>query len=130
MSEKKIMVVDDEKAILNLLNQVFSKAGYVVLTAENGKQAIEIIEKENISVMFFDLNMPGMNGIELCRAVKKQIPISIIYAITGYASLFELSECRDAGFEDYFKKPVAISVLLEKAATAFEKLERWKKING
>ncbi|MFH2091945.1 MAG: response regulator [Pseudomonadota bacterium] len=126
MSEKKILLVDDEKAILNLLSQVFSKAGYMVLTAESAEQALEIVENENVSVSFFDLNLPGMNGIDLCRAVKKQRPMSIMYAITGYASIFELAECREAGFEDYFKKPVNIKTLLKTAEDAFEKLSRWK----
>jgi CheY-like chemotaxis protein len=54
--------------------------------------------------------------------------MSIIYAITGYASLFQLSECLDAGFEDYFKKPVNVSTLLKTAESAFEKVNRWKKM--
>lgn len=127
MDEKKLLVVDDETAILNLLRQTFKKEGYTVFTAESAEEALALLEDEPISVMFFDLNMSGMNGIELCRAVKKQKPMSVIYAITGYASLFELSECREAGFEDYFKKPIKISTLHEKAASAFEKIERWKK---
>lgn len=127
MAEKKILVVDDEKAILNLLTQVFSKEGYTVLTAETAIEALEIVRDERVSVMFFDLNLPGMSGIELCREVKKQMPISIIYAITGYASLFELSECREAGFEDYFKKPVNIKTLVKTAFDAFERVNRWKE---
>ncbi len=126
--DKKLLIVDDEPPILRLLSQVFTKAGYEVLTAEKGIDALYIVEKENVSVMFFDLNMPEINGIELCRTVKEEKPMAIIYAITGYASLFELSECREAGFEDYFKKPVNVSTLLQKAESAFEKLNRWKKM--
>ena len=77
--------------------------------------------------MFFDLNLPEMDGIELCKEIKKDMPMSIIYAITGYTSLFELSNCREAGFEDYFKKPVNIKTLVKIAADSFEKLERWKR---
>ena len=128
MLDKKILVVDDEKAITNLLKQAFSRAGYDVRTAESAENALDILENENIHVMFFDLNLPQMNGIELCKVVKKNMPMTVIYAITGYASLFELADCREAGFEDYFKKPVNISTLLEKAASAFEKIDRWKKM--
>lgn len=128
MAGKKILVVDDERPILRLLNQVFTKDGYEVRTAESASDALKIVENENILVMFFDLNMPEMNGIELCKKIKGQKPMAIIYAITGYASLFELSDCREAGFEDYFKKPVNISILREKAKSAFEKLDRWKKL--
>ena len=122
---QRLLVVDDEKAIINLLKQAFSRAGYEVRVAESAENALDILEKENLQVMFFDLNLPQMSGLELCKVVKKNMPMSVIYAITGYASLFELAECREAGFEDYFKKPVKISNLLNAAETAFEKINRW-----
>ncbi len=128
MSEKKILVVDDEEAIINLLTQAFSRAGYIVRSAQSAETALELLQKEEIHVMFFDLNMPGMDGVELCREIKKNIPMSLIYAVTGYASLFELAECREAGFEDYFKKPINLKTLIKTADGAFEKLERWKKV--
>jgi CheY-like chemotaxis protein len=88
---------------------------------------LEILKNEKIYVMFFDLNMPGMNGLELCRRVKQEMPMAIVYAVTGYASLFELSDCREAGFEDYFRKPVNMKLLLKTAESAFEKINRWIK---
>ena len=127
MVEKKILVVDDEQAIQTLLKQMFTRSGYEVETASSGEDALAVLEETKIHVMFFDLNLPGLDGIDLCRKVKKQIPTAIIYAITGYASLFELAECREAGFEDYFKKPCNIDMLLKAGQSAFEKLERWKK---
>lgn len=128
MSEKKILVVDDEKSIINLLTQIFSKSGYTVRSAQNAENALELLQHEEINVMFFDLNMPEMDGVELCKEVKKNMPMSLIYALTGYASLFELADCREAGFEDYFKKPVNLKTLIKTADGAFEKLERWKKV--
>ena len=59
--------------------------------------------------------------------IKKGVPMSIIFAITGYASIFELADCRDVGFEDYFKKPVNIKLLIHAVEEAFKKIERWKK---
>jgi CheY-like chemotaxis protein len=53
--------------------------------------------------------------------------MTVLYAITGYASIFQLAECREAGFEDFFKKPVNIATLRQNAASAFEKVERWRK---
>ncbi|WP_462268440.1 response regulator [Desulfobacter sp.] len=127
MASKKILVVDDEKAILSLLKQSFSRDGYEVKTAQSGKEALNILENESIHVMFIDLNMPEMDGIELCREIKKMAPMTVLYAITGYASIFQLAECREAGFEDFFKKPVNIATLRQNAASAFEKVERWRK---
>ena len=127
MSDKKILVVDDEISIVNLLKLTFLRAGYDVRSALNGEDALALLQNEKIHVMFFDLNLPTINGIELCRKIKKSMPMSIVYAITGYASLFELSDCREAGFEDYFKKPVNIKTLIKAADDAFERHERWRK---
>ena len=109
MSEKTILVVDDETSILNMFKLAFSKKGFSVKTAASAEEALSLLETEKIHVMFLDLNLPEMNGIELCRTIKKQMPTAILYALTGYASLFELSDCRDAGFDDYFKKPVSMA---------------------
>jgi CheY-like chemotaxis protein len=127
MSEKRILVVDDEKQIRDMYSQAFTRAGYEVTTAESAEDALEIFKKEQFWVLFLDLNLPGMNGVDLCREIRKQYPMSIAYAVTGYASLFELSDCRDAGFEDYFTKPASLSDLLEAAEYAFKKLARWRK---
>ncbi len=128
MAEKTILVVDDEKTILNMFSLAFTKKGYQVHTAASAEEALEILNNEKIHVMFLDLNLPEMNGIELCRTIKKQLPMSILYALTGYASLFELSDCRDAGFDDYYKKPVAMKILMEAAEAGFEKIERWRSV--
>ena len=127
MLKKKILVTDDEKAILMLFEKAFSRKGFEVRTASSAKEALALLENEEISVMFLDLNMPEMDGLELCRQIKKDRPMSIIYAITGYASMFELVECRDVGFDDYFKKPVDLKKLVDAANDAFEKIKRWKK---
>ncbi len=126
MNQNTILVVDDEKAVLQMFTLAFSNKGYQVWSAESAEEALEILKTEKIHVMFLDLNLPGMNGIELCKAIKKEMPMAILYALTGYASLFELSDCRDAGFDDYHKKPVSISTLLEAAKDGFEKIERWR----
>jgi DNA-binding response OmpR family regulator len=77
--------------------------------------------------MFLDLKLPGMNGIELCRRIRKNNPIACIYSMTGFSSLFELADCRDAGFDDYFLKPIDLSIFMKTAEDAFEKISRWKK---
>jgi DNA-binding response OmpR family regulator len=127
MPDRYILVVDDELSILTALEKVFSRAGYRAYLAETAEEALGILEKENINVMFLDLNLPGMNGVELCRKIRKDRPIAVIHAITGYASLFELTDCREAGFDDYFTKPADMEMLLTAAQNAFEKVDRWKK---
>jgi DNA-binding response OmpR family regulator len=68
-----------------------------------------------------------MDGIELCRQIRKTKPVSMIYAMTGWAALFEIDECREAGFDDYFEKPLDMEMLLSVLDQAFARLERWRR---
>ncbi len=127
MGLNKLLIVDDETSILTLLEQVFSNTGIEIVTAQSAEEALEILERDTFHVMLLDLNLPGMSGIELCRIIRQRQPMAIVFAMTGYSSLFELSDCREAGFEDYFKKPVKLSSLLKNTKAAFEKINRWKQ---
>ena len=127
MSEKKILIVDDDKFVLDSFAMVFKKVGYIVLSAASAERAMEILNEENINVMLLDLNLPGMNGVELCEQIRNDNPLALIYAVTGYSSLFEFTDCRKAGFDDYFSKPINLSVLLKTTEHAFETLDRWEK---
>lgn len=125
--QRKILIVDDERSIRELFQSAFVEAGYDVYLAEKGEQALQILQQNDIDLIFLDLRLFGMNGIDLCRQIKKDKPLSIIYAITGWSGLFEVAECREAGFDDYFTKPVSPEVLLRAVEEAFAKLDRWKR---
>ncbi len=123
----KILVVDDEDSIRELFSVVFAEAGYEVIAAEGGTEALKILQLEDIDVIFLDLKLFGMNGIELCHQIRETKPISIIYAMTGWSPLFEIEECREAGFDDYFEKPLDMDMLVNLVEDAFARLTRWKK---
>ena len=125
MNSKKVLIVDDDETIRDALNDAFSGAGYKVLMAESGEDAIDILKKERILVMFLDLQLPGMSGIELCKKIRKDNSVAIIYAITAHFDLFNVIEWRAAGFDDFFSKPFLIKDLLGAAQEAFEKIDRW-----
>lgn len=125
--EKKILVVDDEASMRDLFEDTFGCAGYTVRSAEGAAEALEILKKENIDVIFLDLKLFGTDGIELCRQIRKFKPASLIYAMTGWSALYEIDECREAGFDDYFTKPIKTEVLFKAVEDGFEKLERWAK---
>ncbi len=128
--DRKILFVDDEKVILDMLERVFDKAGYTVHCAESAERALEVMGRENIQVIFLDLTLPGMNGVDLFRQIQRHKPTAIVYALTAYTTLFELEDCRQAGFDDYFAKPIDLKTLHKAAEDAFEKLERWEKISN
>jgi len=123
----KILVVDDEASVRELFSGVFGEEDYEVIAAETGDQALEILGRDSIDVIFLDLKLFGMNGVDLCRRIRQTKPVSIIFAITGWAPLFEIEECREAGFDDYFEKPLNMDILLAVVVDSFKKLDRWKR---
>jgi len=126
MSDKKILVVDDEAELRVLYSLMLPKEDYQVVCAASGEEALEILGREKIYVMFLDLNLPGMNGVQLCKQIRQDEPFAYISAVTGYTSIFQLADCRDAGFDDYFAKPFKREAIIRVAAHAFERLDRWK----
>ena len=127
MDEKKILIVDDEEVIRDLMKKIFTMAGYTVRVAEHAEKALDILKKESIMVMFLDLNLVGgTNGIDLCKKIRKDNYVGIIYALTGYTDLFSLLACRSSGFDDFFTKPIDRKLLIEAAEDGFKKIERWK----
>jgi len=126
MSKRKLLVVDDEEFIREMLEEVFSRDGYIVRSAESAEEALKVLEQDDIHVMFLDLTLPGMNGVELCVKLRKDRPKDIICALTGDTSIFKFANCREAGFDEYFQKPVKLKTLLKAASDAYEQIERWE----
>ena len=125
--KKKILIVDDELPVRELFKDFFGASGYQVLTAEGAENALEILRNEEIDVIFLDLRLFGTNGLELGRQIRREKPLCILFAITGWAGLFEVEECREAGFDDFFIKPVQFEMLSKAVEDAFDRLERWRK---
>ena len=114
----KILIIDDETSVRELFTGVFTDEDYEVITTEDGNLALDILKRDNIDVIFLDLKLFGMNGIDLCRQIREMKPMSMIFAITGWASLFEIEDCRQAGFDDYFEKPLDMDMLSDAVAEA------------
>ena len=123
MKKRKILIVDDEVAFLVMLERFFEELeGYEVDTAENAEEALRLIKEQEYPVMFFDIKMPGMNGIDLFKEVKKIYTDPLVYVMTGYPSQFEQEGCLAMGFKDYFVKPLLFETLLEAAEKGFREL--------
>jgi CheY-like chemotaxis protein len=127
---KKILVVDDEAIVQELFEHFLGKAGYSVYSAATGEEALEILSQESIPVMFIDLGLiPGeMNGFELCEKIRKENPNAIIYALTGYANLFDPQEFLQAGFDNWFAKPINIISIRQALKDVFAKMDRHNAI--
>ncbi len=124
---KSVLIVDDEQSIRDLMAMALSNLGFTPVTAASGQEALEMLKRQSIQVMLLDLNMPGMDGLELARRIRQAYPLAQLMALTGFRSLFQLSACREAGFEDYFTKPVNLEELGDGLNAAFARLARWRK---
>ncbi len=114
----KVLVVDDEAIIRESLRDWLSEVGHQVLIAENGSQALEIIEKEKPSIAIVDLVMPGMDGIELLKRAKEISPHIEVIIITAYGSVPTAITAMREGAYDYIEKPFCP----EKAELLIERL--------
>jgi putative nucleotidyltransferase with HDIG domain len=101
-----ILVVDDEEAILKLVDDFFSARGYVVTTAANGAAAIGLLEQVEIDCCFTDINMPQMNGLELAEHIHRTHPALPVIIMTGYPSLENAVRTLKNGVVDFLIKPV------------------------
>jgi DNA-binding NtrC family response regulator len=125
---EKVLVVDDEVSMRDMMYDALGDGGYDVLLADGSEKALNMVESEEVAVVFLDLKLFGMNGIELCKEIRKRRPMIILYAMTGWSGLFEVEECREAGFDDYFKKPLKIDTIYKSVEEAMEKRSRWRKV--
>ena len=119
LKERKILVVDDEESIRKLFEMALKQRGYQVFSAASGEAALELLKNEEIPVMFLDLNLPGIDGIELCREIIEKAPDTIAYAITGFPASYKSTDYKGAGFKDYFSKPLSLETLYAAAENAF-----------
>ena len=112
----KVLLVDDEEDILNLLSYNFTKEGYKVFTASNGKDAIEAANKHLPEVIVLDVMLPDIDGIEVCESLRKNPDLNKCYILFLSARGEDYSQVAGyrAGGDDYILKPDRIRVLLHK----------------
>lgn len=125
MANEKILVVDDEKEIADLVEIYLVGDGYQVLKAYNALEGLKILEKEDIKLVLLDIMMPGMNGLEMCKQIreKNNIPIIMISAkSTELDKILGLS----TGADDYVTKPFSP---LELTARVKSQIRRYTQLN-
>jgi len=108
---KKVLVVDDEFEIRDVLSRFLTEEGYEIILASNGEEALELVERENPQVVLLDILMPGIGGIETCKRLKENEKTRFIPVIMATALWDKLSEAIDAGAEDFVTKPFNLTEL-------------------
>ena len=122
-SSKKILVVDDEKDILELLKYNLEKEGYEVSTANNGKSALEKATKLKPNLILLDIMMPEMDGVETCRKLREipEVSQTHITFLTTRAEEYSEVAAFDAGADDYIVKPIKPRALMSRINALFRK---------
>lgn len=113
MIDKKVLIVDDEEHIVELIKFNLETQGYKVITANNGISAIEMAENEHPDLVLLDLMLPGMDGYDVCKAIKgnKKISNTSIIMLTAKGEEFDKVLGLELGADDYMTKPFSIREL-------------------
>jgi len=118
---EKILIIDDEKSIVDLLTVVFKKEGYSVKSSLSAPKAIELIDKEDFSLILSDIKLPQMSGMDILKYVKERKPEIPVIMITAFGTLKQAVEAFKMGAVDYVVKPFDMGELKLVVAQGLEK---------
>ncbi len=109
-----ILLVDDEESVRMVFQVALERAGYRVLTAESGKQGLRLLEQQEVDLIFVDIFMPEMDGLELIPLLRKTRPTNKIIAISGGSGqMNHLDTAKYLGADNTLKKPFSLQELLD-----------------
>jgi two-component system alkaline phosphatase synthesis response regulator PhoP len=113
---KKVLIVEDEETILELCSTIFKLEGYRVLCARDGEEALRITREHNPDIIVLDIQLPEINGNEVCKSLKSDPTMSHIkvLVLSGMAQDSDLQEAREAGADAYMTKPFSSIAIVEK----------------
>lgn len=104
---RKILVVDDDPVVRKSFDRVLSGKGYAVITAENGQEALNKLNEEKYDVVYTDIRMPGMSGLEVAEKIKARQPWTPVVIITGYGNDAAEARAKAAGVANFLHKPLS-----------------------
>jgi two-component system cell cycle response regulator len=111
VNEAKVLIVDDDEAIRESMNEFVDMSGYHSITAVSAEEALERLTREAVDVVITDIMLPGMDGLELTDRIKKEFDIDVI-VMTGYSGDYSYEEAISKGASDFVFKPVRFEELL------------------
>ena len=114
----KVLVVDDEKDFVEMFSLRLEEIGEKVTSVNSGQECLEMLEKVAIDVVILDIKMPGMDGIETLRKIKKNFPLVEVIMLTGHGTVETAVEGMKLGASDYLLKPADFDELTAKLEIA------------
>ena len=128
MEKKSILIVDDDKDILRSLKDILRSKGYIVGTAETGREAVEKSEDKFYNLALLDIKLPDMEGTELLTKMHRAMPRMMKIMVTGYPSLENAVESLNLGADAYIMKPVDPKNLLKVVEEKLKEQEEAEKM--
>lgn len=125
----KILIIDDERAIRNSLKEILTDEGYDVDVAEDGTVALEMVDKDKYNVIFCDIKMPNMSGIEVLDKFNEECIEAAVVMISGHGDIDTAVECIKKGAFDFIQKPLDLNRILITIKNATEKVSLVKETN-
>ncbi len=107
-----ILIIDDERSIRNTLKDILENEGYTVVTAEDGQKGLDLLKSEKFDLVFCDVKMPKMDGIEVLTQIKKENPDQTVVMISGHGTIDTAVESLKLGAFDFIEKPLDLNRLL------------------
>lgn len=124
MSDIKIMLIDDEDDLIRTLSERLEMRDLKKNTALDGDQALKIVSDKEPDIIILDLKMPGINGMEVLRRLRKTFPDIRVIVQTGHGNDMDEAEARQLGVFDYLRKPVDVELLVERIKAATGSMRR------
>ena len=128
----KVLVVDDEPDILEILQYNLEKEGYVVRVAENGKKAVSEAKSFHPDLVLLDIMMPEQDGVETCRQLREipEVQNAFIIFLTARAEEYSEIAAFDVGADDYIIKPIKPRALMSRLSALFRRENKKKKVSN
>jgi len=115
---RKVLVVDDDPVVGKSFDRVLSNKGYAVITAKDGEEALRKLATEDYDVVYADIKMPGISGLEVAERVKAERPWTPVVIVTGYGTEESERRAKAAGVAGFLHKPLSPEMIEDSAATA------------
>ena len=119
----KLLVIDDEQDVCSFVKNFFSLRGYQVFSASNSEEAFKLMEKEDPLVILHDIRMPGIDGIESLRRIKKKWPNNRVIMVTCIDDIEKMEKAKEYGADGYITKPLVLDDLVKSVTEAASKLK-------
>ncbi len=127
----KLLIVDDEEEILNMLRRNFELEGYEVTITASPLEAVDLMRDELFNLVLTDIRMPDMSGVDLLQEIKKINPLANVVMMTAYSNMSNVVDCLGSGAIDYLVKPFGdLDQVIKVIDQARDRIERWRSSMG